>query len=610
MRPPRVVKLVARPSDGGRLLTEISPDLVGAANYVEKTNFRRLDDNEVLREGNLLFAPVVGPVNQHVPPSGDPCLGMWEASRPNGDKCLVYATASAIYKFNTSTGAWSTLGTGFTGTKRWQSASSDGWLFLNNGVDLPVSYRVEDATVQPVKEMRDVGIAFVDTICAINGFLLLGGVAEIPAANLAAIMNGATPYGPIAPASTNHVRYKIVCSDYLQPTNYAPVINGTITSADRTKVTLDFVPSGFVVGTKLAVIGAGVDGGTLGGTEGIEDGVPITNITGNVITLSTAADVALTYPLSVQCTRFADVSTFSSSSSIQDDGSAIVAMVPLKRVLVVFRETGIFTGRYTAQVETPFVFTPEYSGADVPAYPHAIAEVSGDYLLYPSGNRFFYYDGGGAPQVHAPTDSARGLFFDTATSASYSAHNPVTKEIWFVTPGGTLAFDYVKSTTSFIDLSPAACVTLTTLSENWFVTKETAGLSRYGLSVAGPLVYTRNSESYTARIVFGVSDFNDPLSQKVLRGYTPLMPAGSENPVYKITLRTGNDVQDLHPVWDYTATDSHDSPTHATYFRDLYFQDLIEYVDPRATPFRLAGRAFQFYGVDSRGSTRTHNGHY
>lgn len=607
----RLSKIITRPSDGGRLMTEVSQDLVSAANYVSKTNWRRAEDSEVVREGNVLFAPVNGVSNQHAPTGAvGPCRGLWEAVRPNGDKRLVYATATQIFDFNFTTGAWTLLGSGYsTGSRRWQGASSDGWLFLNNGVDLPLAYRIESGLTQ-IKELREVGIAFVDTLCASNGFLLLGGVAEIPAANLSTWMNGATPYGVVAPASTNHVRYKIVCSDYLKPTNFSPVITGTIQSATKNQVTLDFPCSAFPVGAKLAVIGAGIDGGVLGGGEGIEDGVPVTNVAGKVLTLGASADAALTYPLTVQVTRFADTSTFSSSSSIQDDGSPIVAMIPLKRTLVVFRETGIFSGRFTGQVETPFVFTPEYSGADVPAYPHAVAEVTGDYLVYPSGNRFFYYDGAGAPTVHTPTDSARSLFYSGASKTlSFATHNPVTKEVWFVSSTGTLAYDYLRDTCSFIDTSPEAASPISAYSEPWFVSKESFGLARYGLALSGPLTYKRNGAFYKATLTFGVTDFGDPLSQKVLRGYSVLLGSGAKNPVLKLTIKSGNDSQDLSVRMSETMTDLHDSPLVSTFFRDTFFQDSLEWVDTQQTPCRLTGRVVQVYDVATRGSTKTHHGY-
>lgn len=583
-------------------MTEASSDLVGYANYTDKTNWRRVDDTEVLREGSILFV---------APPSNAACRGMWEAVRPNGQKALVYATDTHLYRLTYSTGVWSTIGSGFTATnRRWQHAITDGWLILNNGVDLPVTFRVEDSAVQPLKEARDVGIAFVDTICAINGFLLLGGVAEIPSANLADVLNGANPYGPIAESQTNHIKYKIVCSDYLKPTNFAPVVTGTIQAANKNQVVLNYPSAAFTVGTKLAVIGAGVEGGTLGGTEGIEDGVPITAINGNTLTLGASADAALTYPLTVQVTRWTDVSTFSSSFSIQDDSSAIVAMVALKRVLVVFRERGIFTGRFTSNVSSPFVFTPEYSGADVPVHPHAIAEVSGDYLLYCSGKRFFYYDGSGAPQAHKVMDDVRGLYLQYATpQTAFSAHNPVTKEVWFVTSGLTLAYDYLKNTVSIIDLAPEACVSLTGAgSEDWFVSKDAPGVTRYALGQDGPLSFKRCGASYTARLSYGAADFGDPLSQKVLRGYTVMLPSGSDNPVLRVTIQGGNDVQDLTMLLEDTINESHDSQTIPMFFRDLNFKDTIEYVDSTGAACRLAGKTFQLYLVDTRGGTRIHNG--
>jgi hypothetical protein len=235
-------------------------------------------------------------------------------------------------------------------------------------------------------------------------------------------------------------------------TNFAPVISGTITSADKNKITLPWLPAWVIVGAKVAVVGAGTDGGTLGGETGFESGVPITDVTGLVITLGESADALLTYPLTVSVTRWADVSTFSGFADLQDDSSGIIAMRILKRVLFIYRTTGIFSGRFSGVVESPFIFTPEYTGFDVPIYRDCIGELEGDAHVYPSVNRFYYFDGSGNPTVFTPLDNARTLFFTTPGTRPVAVNNQATRELWFCAAAGVLAYSYQSKTASYFDV--------------------------------------------------------------------------------------------------------------------------------------------------------------
>lgn len=77
-------------SSGGRYVTNASSENVGRANYVEKTNWRRIDDAEVTREGTLLFRPnmTLPQGSQHLNVGSD-VVGLWEAIRPNGERAVV-----------------------------------------------------------------------------------------------------------------------------------------------------------------------------------------------------------------------------------------------------------------------------------------------------------------------------------------------------------------------------------------------------------------------------------------------------------------------------------------------------------------------------------------
>lgn len=570
-------------------MTVQSVDTIGPANYVEKTNWRRFEDAEIRREGDTLEAAI-----------GSAVLAVFEAVRPNGDRTILACTATNIK--SVTNGVVAQVGTGYSAAQ-WQGESLNGTLFLNNGVDLPQMFRVEWNEVRPVKELREAGVAACGTMCVNSGFLLFGDVAEIIDSELSGVMNGATPYGIVAANKVNRIRFRIINSDYADGSNWSPLITGTIQSATKNKVTLRYPCSAFPVGSKVAVIGAGTNGGTLGGGVGYEDGVAVTNVSGAEITLALPADASLIYPLTVQVTRWADVSSFVSSNDIQDDSSPIIRMMTLKQLIVVFRETGIFTGRYTSDVDQPFLFSPAYRGPEVPKYPLAAIEVVGDYIVYPSNSRFLMFDGAGNPRVHDPLDQASASFF-VGTGLRQASHNQVTKEIWMHAPTGVLAFDYVNNTTSWINVPySGGCFT----QQGLFLVGYQNSVYRYGLVDGGTPVYTRaTGVDTTAVIRWGTLSVSD-LDEAVLKNYAPLLSSLSANTPLEVTIYgKDNTPQTFDTLFTETLTNPSVTPVIETFFQNVYFSDRIRANSTGATA--LVGRSFTFRVVGSGGATRNLNG--
>ncbi len=619
--PRRESNIVLRPSQGGRLTTGASAENVGPANYLEKTNWRRMDDREVAREGAVLFRPnlIVAQGSQALN-AASAVTGMWEAVRPNGQRSVVVATQTTLHRYAYATGTWDNIGSGFSNTgKRWQAVSLDGYLILNNGVDLPVSFRVEDNAVVQLKELREIGVAAAGTVAVFNGFLLFADITEILSAELAGVMSGGSPYGVVASNKTQRVRYKIAWSDYNNPTNWAPLITGTIQSATKNKVTLAYPVSAFTTSTKVAVIGAAADGGTLGGDEANPDGITISSISGAELTLAVSANASLTYPLTVQVTRFSDVSTFAGSAQIQDDSTAVTRMLPLNRgILAIYRESSIFHARYTGEVENPFVFTPAYNGRNVPFYPDAVQELTGDRHVYPTENSFYVYDGAGEPRLFAPLDDAKELFFTSLTASSvFAAHNPITKELWFCTNNGVLAYDYVSDTASWIDEAYTSAgyvrkpdgTSSTDPSDFWFLCARAGRVLRYGLTLAGVATYTRikdddaTATSYTATLRGGLAAFGDEHNEKDLLSYAPVLSSPSADVDVTVTLY-GTD-QPANAV-DLLCTVALTNPTVTaavpTFFRNIYFRDSLS-VAVNGSGVQLSARRFTVRRVASDGVT-------
>lgn len=132
-----------------------------------------------------------------------------KGKRPNGKTAVVVGTKTRLFRFyslengayyegngtaneyfeNSGTdneyflsnyGDWVQIASGFaTNGRRWQAESVNGWLVVNNEVDLPWSYRVEDIEAFPVYELREQGVAAVGCISELGGIFHAGDVIEI-----------------------------------------------------------------------------------------------------------------------------------------------------------------------------------------------------------------------------------------------------------------------------------------------------------------------------------------------------------------------------------------------------------------------------------------------
>lgn len=159
------------------------------------------------------------------------------ARRPNGKIALIVGSPTTLYRFfaldngdyyegngtpaayfeepplpntpyfNDDPGEWIVIGHGFSinGT-RWEAVSINGWSVFNNGVDLLMTYRVEDMFVVPIYELREQGIAAVGTIAATKGVLVAGDILEIFDTQMDNLMGfeGRTKSGSIMASQTGN----------------------------------------------------------------------------------------------------------------------------------------------------------------------------------------------------------------------------------------------------------------------------------------------------------------------------------------------------------------------------------------------------------------------
>lgn len=350
-----------RPEDGGALMTNVSSDKAGIANYTVKREFRRYMDREIRAEGYDYFWPNTGvgppdfssnPSNQPFPnlstqktaatithstvtatvtitaghsfvngetvnvsganesayngafiisnvtrttfqytmlsnPPGNatgtllirsdmPFNLVHLARRPNGDTAVIVGTPTTLFRYfalgspsyydsdyflpsgtdlpyyQGNPGDWVVIGQGFSPTgNRWEAVDINGYAIFNNGVDLPVTYRIEESGVVPIYELRENGIAAVGTIVNHNGILRAGDISEIFQTKMADLFGllGSTSSGGITGTQAgNTVTASASIFDVTMVGKTIVWVDGT--SADITAY------DGSSFGTKITVNGA------------------------------------------------------------------------------------------------------------------------------------------------------------------------------------------------------------------------------------------------------------------------------------------------------------------------------------------------------------------
>ncbi len=208
-------------------MTDLSAEVPGVANYAIKREFRRRNvDKEIRCEGYDQFCPntttEVDPQAYPNPDQDEPIVMCITVQQASGRHAVIAGTATKLYRYfgmdsepyaedyfadDTETddpddnvyvednpGVWVEIGSGFSAAgHRWEAiVVQAGELVLNNGVDLPVTYRLTDLAVQPIHELRELGIASVGTIGELDGILLLADLRIIETEKLTEVLSPVT----------------------------------------------------------------------------------------------------------------------------------------------------------------------------------------------------------------------------------------------------------------------------------------------------------------------------------------------------------------------------------------------------------------------------------
>jgi len=244
----RTTRINARPVAGGRLVTTSSAEKAGLDDYVVKRNWRRVQDAECQAEGHDFYLPEEGsPLSTQTLKLGEfdgPINLIHQAERPNGQKVVIVGTRTSLYASGLNQRAvyydgrdcpggdaddcdacghcrvfkaedrvyededgksniWRKIGTGFDSEFRWEADNINGYCFLSNGTDLPVTYRVEDDAVVPVYELRDLGYENFGTVAAYVSMQFLGDCRLISEEDLERIYTPRMVSNPNAMAKAN-----------------------------------------------------------------------------------------------------------------------------------------------------------------------------------------------------------------------------------------------------------------------------------------------------------------------------------------------------------------------------------------------------------------------
>ncbi len=413
------------------------------------------------------------------------------------------------------------------------------------------------------------------------------------------------PYGTPPANLTQRIPWQVANSEYGRPEKWAPNFEIQMPSSSTT-ITLPFPSSIFVAGvTRVAVINGGPLGGTLGGQEHTPNGVLVTGVSGKTLTLEVPTDPDLSYYRFGSILRWTDVSSLVGKYDLQGDNSEITSLATLREWLVVTRTTGIYNGRYTGDPNAPFVFTPAYAGSNVPFWPDAIANVNGDYLLYPArGGRLYAYNGTTWPVVHDVTDLSASLFFNgyDQDDEIFVADNVITKEIFFCYPDKTLAFDYDTpgGTLSLINqaFDAAAMVHKPGTTDFWFIMAIGRFIKTYGLAYGLTPIQTwlRDGVAVESTMLYGMWSAGDQGHEKLLRELTPIFSSLSPNAAIKVELGVTHNpnatvTQKLVPA------ESLPTPSGRNYvtccFQAIYFEPRITITDTNDRDCRLTGIIYE-----------------
>ena len=637
-----------RPTQGGDLMTIPSSENPGLSNYTTKRDWRRVVDQEWQREGHVNFAPA-GVAEDHqpfpnYPDTDEPITLTHQLRAPNGRTAFIVGTPTTLYRFFTEPGGvyepdvyedgvystvgegeWLVIGSGYsTSGHRWEAKNIAGVAYFNNGIDLVQTYNLNDFEVRPHYELREQGIARVETIAEFYGTLFCADITEINGDSLASVMNGADPYGPVTDSAiVERFAYRAAASSIGEPDRFGSMVN-VATVAGNPTVTLEYPMRSLEAGMEVLIVGAG--------TDGTNHTSVIVFASGASITLETAPAVTLSAALLSRSDR---LSLTAGYNDLQDDSSAVLRMEPLQDRLVVFKDTGFFIGVYTGDPNQPFAFTRTYTGPQTLFWRWTVISVNGDYLLFAGRFGFLKFSlTTQKPEPHEKLTLCENVFYDTALEENedliFAADNGLTSEAWFCFPSTgedhALIYDYKFNTTSTSGRWYTAAATVKRPGrgiqagpqQDWFVAGNSIGtVLQYSLTAFGASGYTLGSgydSGYDCVLEHGwgslgrsayktMGESIDDFNEKDVRCHTTLLASRSPGSELTIRIETAHNPSDVaEMVLEETLTELDTKNAVELFARGTYFRDRL--TARGGSGVRLSARVWEAIPIGSRATSR------
>lgn len=604
-------------SDGARLMGDRPLAAVGAANFVERKNWRQEGFGDaaelVKREGWQNFRPNASgsESTQRTIASGTPRIyQLGEATRPNGTRVPVGVAADKLYWFDFDTSAWVQIASGLatSGIRRYQIVNVGPDVVFNNGVDLPYVWRIGDAAAVPLYELREQGYASCNYIYEYNQVLKCNDMLEILSGDLAGIMNGGSPYAAVTdPTKTQRIQFRQTWSNIGDARDFAAVVAGSGSSGSP-NVTLAWPMASFSPGQSVVVVGGGTAGGNLTTT--------ILSITGTALVLSSNIITSVT---NASVLKSAALSSIVGFFDLQDDGAPILCGGKLQNREVVYKSNGIYVGYYTGSTSQPFAFDQVYTGSRTPKWRYTLCNVGGTEHVF-AGDRYFYRFtlGSTEPKIHAVLDMCRrSQFFDLVGAQNendiYAADNPTTNEIWFFRGTGALAYDYAHECCDEVtDAAFTAAIAIrkpltgdrADESVLWFIMGTSDGqVIQYGRTNLEVLTMTRLGVAFASTWRTGLIDMGSRWVSKIVTSWVILNSVAASSAVMSFQLYgTMRDNLAATLLETKTITNA-DIPTIVyLYYESTYFSEAISC--SATSQVRIQGRLWTHMGVNPKSIDR------
>ncbi|HAA05419.1 MAG TPA: hypothetical protein DCE18_18920, partial [Syntrophobacteraceae bacterium] len=477
-------------------------------------------------------------------------------------------------------GFWIVIGSGYSPAgKRWETVSINGYMVFNNSADLPCTYRVEELEVVPMNELREQGISCVGTISEIDGILVCADITELQADQLASwFYTASDPYARYTDSQyLDRTQFRILWGTPAEPRRFAAIYPGSITAGGNV-LTLGYPVKGLVPGQEIEIVGAGAPHA---GTTSDNLIGTIIFITGTSIVIDAFAGTTVT---SAAVEARDAIGSIVGMEDLQDDGSAILKMMPLSNILVIYKDSSVFLGQYLGTANQPFAFTPVRIQKEQSIFYRntlALVETTNEmYHVYAGRNAFYRFDLTNQQPMMIPRfDACSNIFFDVATLDNteriFAAENGITHEILFVFglaegPDGSagiwddqmLLWDYKYDTISTSSLAITSAATIrkpvtgiaSGAEEDWFVMGNALGVVLlYGKTNIAQYIpdwnigtqiffrrqsnpYSAAKNSYASTLKSGLGGFGNDYSEKDVRALVALLASQSPGSVLTLSL--------------------------------------------------------------------------